>query len=257
MGRGKVRIYRDGADLKYFYEGTEHTVGSASVSPEDIATAVEDYLTENPVAADWDTLENKPETFTPSVHSHDGLLPTGGTEGQMLVKSNGTNYAVEWSDAPEGGSAPMAILTKSVAANQNVGGANNTEVWWTWDGYDKLDTGFSFTATSSEITVTSAGWYQIRFVGNVEQSGAARTTIQGILRINGGTTQRKGSIRDYTRGSSYGNCSPGLDCIIELEANDVIEVGTRIEDTDATYTLSTNGAEIADDENLLMITKVG
>lgn len=155
------------------------------------------------------------------------------------------------------GSPPIAILTKSVATNQFVGGANNTEVWWTWDGYAKLDMGYSFTAASSEITVSRAGWYQIRFVGNVQTAGAARSTLQGILRVNAGATQRKGTIRDYTRGSAYGNCSPGLDCIIELEAGDVIEVGTRVEDTDAVYPLFSNGAEIGDDENLLMITKVG
>lgn len=159
-----------------------------------------------------------------------------------------------------GGSSsnPMIILTKSSSVNQNVGGANGTEVYWTWDGEDKKDTGFTHsTVTNSErVQVDADGWYQIRFVGNVQQTGSARTTLQGIIRVNGGTTERKGSIRDYTRGAGYGNLSPGLDCIKQLSNGDYIEIGTKVEDTDGVYTLSTNGAEIGDEENLLIVTKV-
>ena len=156
-----------------------------------------------------------------------------------------------------GASNPYIILTKT--NNQNVGGGNGTEAWWSWNGEDKKDTGFIHsTVTNSErVYVAADGWYAVRFVGNVMQTGSARSTLQGIIRINGGATQRKGSIRDYTRGAVYGNFSPGLDCIIQLSANDYIEVGTRVEDTDQTYTLNTNGSEIGDDENLLMISKVG
>jgi len=156
-----------------------------------------------------------------------------------------------------GASMPYIILTKT--NNQNVGGGNGTEVWWTWNGEDKKDSGFvhSNSTNSGRVQVSSSGWYAIRFVGNIEQIGSARSTLQGIIRVNGGTTQRKGSIRDYSRGSGYGNFSPGLDCIIQLSNGDYIEVGTRVEDTDQTYTLNTCGGEIADDENLLIVSKVG
>jgi hypothetical protein len=154
--------------------------------------------------------------------------------------------------------APMIILTKSSSVNQNIGGANDTEVWWTWDGEDKKDAGFthSTSVNSERVQVDADGWYQIRFIGQAMQGGANRTTLQGIIRVDGGTTQRKGSVRDYTRGSGYGNASPGLDCIMQLSNGSYIEVGTRVEDTDATYTIESNGAEIADDENLLYIIKI-
>jgi len=156
-----------------------------------------------------------------------------------------------------GSSTPYIILTKS--NNQDVGGSNGTEVWWTWDGEDKKDAGFthSTSSNSGRVYVSADGWYAIRFLGNIQQTGSARSTLQGIIRVNGGSTQRKGSIRDYTRGSGYGNFSPGLDCIIHLSNGDYIEVGTRVEDTDKTYTLNTNGNEIDNDENLLIVNKVG
>jgi outer membrane murein-binding lipoprotein Lpp len=152
----------------------------------------------------------------------------------------------------------IIILTKSSSGNQNVGGANGTEVFWSWNGQDRIDSNFEHSVTTNpeQIKVLSAGWYRIRFLGNVQTTGSARATLHGIFRINGGSTQRKGTIRSYTRGAAYGNPSPGLECIISLSANDTIEVGTRIEDADATYTINTNGAEIDDDENLLIIEKL-
>ena len=155
-------------------------------------------------------------------------------------------------------SIPMIILTKSSTVNQNVGGSNGAEVWWAWDGEDKKDTGFTHsTSTNSErVQVDADGWYHIRFLGNAQQTGGDRSTLHGIIRVNGGDTERKGSIRSYSRGSSYGNLSPGLECVMELEDGDYIELGTRVEDTDGIYTINTNGAEIEDDENLLIIKKM-
>lgn len=156
-------------------------------------------------------------------------------------------------------SQPTIILTKSSSASQNVGGAAGTEVWWTWDGEDKKDTGFTHSNSTnpSRITVTSGGWYRIEFMGNAQQTGSARSTLQGIYRLNGGTTIRKGSIRDYTRGASYGNVSPGLVAVVAVGAGAYIEVGTRVESTDGTYTITApDGTEVTSEENLLIITKV-
>lgn len=154
---------------------------------------------------------------------------------------------------------PLIILSKSSAVNQNVGGADGTEVWWTWNGEIRKDTGYTHSnaVNPSRVQVDADGWYHVRFCGNAEQTGAARTTLQGIIRVNGGATQRLGTIRDYTRGSAYGNVSPGLDTILELSNGDYIEVGTRVEDTDGVYTLNSNdGTEILNDENQLTLVKV-
>ena len=149
------------------------------------------------------------------------------------------------------------ILTKSV--NQNVGGANGTEVWWTWDGETRKDTEFTHdnSTNSGRVYVGTTGWYKIRFIGAATTvATSSRTTLQGIYRINGGSTLWTGSIRNYTRGSGYGNCSPELECTIELTAGDYIEIGTAVEDTDSVYTLNTNGTENNDEENQLVITRL-
>jgi len=224
----------------------------------------------------WDTLNGKPTVFPPDDHAH-GYEPANENIQTHVASAHAPPDAQKNSDitkeeieakltgeisshshAVGGGSLSCIICTKSSSVNQNVGGSNGTEVYWTWDGETRKDSDFthSTSSNSERVTVNSNGWYQIRFVGNVQQGGGARSTLHGIIRVNGGSTQRLGSVRDYSRGSGYGNLSPGLDCIMELSEGDYIEVGTRIEDTDSTYTLSTNGGEINDDENLLMIIKL-
>lgn len=153
---------------------------------------------------------------------------------------------------------PVIILGKTSAVSQNVGGANGAEVWWTWDSQVKVDTGFthSTSVNPSRIQVDADGWYEIVFIGSAQTTGSARTTLQGIFRVNGGTTSRRGTVRSYTRGSSYGNASPQLFATIQLTDGDYVEVGSRVEDTDATYTINTTGAEIDDDSHYLQLKKI-
>lgn len=188
-------------------------------------------------------------------------------EGQVVTFTGGMPM---WADPTgEGGSytdadavaayeAARPVIYLSKATNQNVGGGNGTEVWWTWDGEIIKETGYTHSndTNPSRVTVANAGWYHVRFVGNVQQAGSARSTLQGILRVNGGVTQRPGTIRDYTRGSGYGNLSPGLEAVVQLSAGQYVEVGTRVEDTDSAYTLNTNGNEVGDDENRLLIQRL-
>jgi len=153
---------------------------------------------------------------------------------------------------------PMIVLKKSSTVNQDVGGANGTETWITWDGEDLKDSNYTHsTSTNSErVTVAVAGWYEIIFLLGAQTTGSSRTTLQGIYRVNGGTTSRGGGLRNYTRGSTYGNMTTGILYTLQLSASDYIEVGTRVEDTDGTYTINTSGGEISDDCHQLVIKKV-
>ena len=184
-------------------------------------------------------------------------VPTGGTTGQVLSKINATNYNTEWV-TPSAPNVPMVILTKSSSINQNVGGANGSETYWTWDGETIKDDTFthSNTTNSERVTVADDGWYEITFIGGAQTTGGGRTTLQGIHRINGGTTSRAGSLRNYTRGNNYGNITTGIMYTTQLTAGDYIEVGTRVEDTDSTYTINTNDGEISDDCHQLVIKKI-
>lgn len=179
------------------------------------------------------------------------------TRGLYIQNADGS-YSRLATVAEAGGTLPMIVLGKTSAASQSIGGANGTEVWWTWNSEVKKDSGFthSTSTNSNRITVDSDGWYEIAFVGSAQTSGSARTTLQGIFRINGGATSRRGTQRSYTRGAGYGNASPGLFATLQLSAGDYLEVGTRIEDTDQSYTISTTGAEIDDDSHYLQIKKV-
>ena len=154
---------------------------------------------------------------------------------------------------------PMVILSKSSSDSQNVGGVNNTITYWTWDGQTKIDGMFTHSiATNPErITVNETGWYEIIFRGSAQQTGAARTTLEGLYRIDGGTSYAGGTFKNYSRGSSYGNISAGVHTIIQITAASYIEVGTRVEDADGTYTITApDGTEIGNEECVLIIKRV-
>lgn len=155
-------------------------------------------------------------------------------------------------------SVPMVVLSKSSTVTQNVGGANGTVAYWTWDGQTKIDAMFthSIVTNSERVTVNETGWYEVIFRGSAQQTGSARTTLEGVYRIDGGTIVCGGTFKNYSRGAGYGNISAGVHTIIQITAASYIEVGTRVEDSDGTYTINTGGAEISDDESVLIIKRV-
>lgn len=184
-----------------------------------------------------------------------------------ILASSNTGSAVNWSAGSKDVfitvparqvREPMIILSKSSSVSQNVGGANGAETWWTWDGEDFKDSFYthSNSTNSNRVTVAEDGWYEVTFLGGAQTTGSARTTLQGIYRIDGGTTKRGGSLRNYARGSAYGNMTTGLITTFFVSAGSYIEVGSRVEDTDAAYTINTSGGEISDDCHYFCIKKV-
>ncbi len=154
--------------------------------------------------------------------------------------------------------ANFALLQKTSAVSQDVGGSNGTEAWWTWDTETKLDSNFTHSVVTqpSRLAVGEDGWYHIRFVGNAATTGNARTTLQGIYRVNGGTTKTRGTVRSYDRGSSYGAMTPQLDAWVQLTAGDYVEVGTKVDDTDSAYTINTTGPSISDDDHEFFVERI-
>ena len=66
-------------------------------------------------------------------HSEDGI-PAGGTIGQMLAKATGTDYDVEWIDAPAGGGLTwneVTGTTQAMAANNGYIANNASQVVFT------------------------------------------------------------------------------------------------------------------------------
>lgn len=198
-------------------------------------------------------------TVADNVIDEANLKVNSPTNDYVLTADSGEDGGMKWAAASGGGGIVMIILSKTTDTNQDVGGANGTEVFWTWNTEVRKDTGFTHSteSNSERVQVDADGWYRIRFLGNAQQTGANRTTLQGIYRINGGSTLLNGTIRDYTRGSGYGNLSPGLEYVFELSDGDYIEVGTKVEDTDGAYTINTNdGTEITNGESVLILEKI-
>lgn len=49
--------------------------------------------------------------FIQPISTSKGGVPTGGSTGQMLVKSSNTDYATKWADVPSGGSSGIPVAT--------------------------------------------------------------------------------------------------------------------------------------------------
>lgn len=188
------------------------------------------------------------------------------------------------------GIAKIIVLSKSSLVNQDVGSAPSytsgqildvdgnamldvggnvildvtttsgitTEIIWTWDGESKKDDIYyhSNSVNPSRVEVNSHGWYAVDFIGSAKSQGAGSTTLQGMFRINGGTTQFIGSKSSTTAGSAYGNSTPALTAVVELQVGDYVEVGTNVEASDATYVLNTSGTGVNEDSHIFTVKKV-
>lgn len=144
-----------------------------------------------------------------------------------------------------GGFTQVAIhLPKDVT--QNVGGANGTVTYISWDATAiKKDTGFTHedVTNPTRIQVDADGRYRVTWMVGITQGGSSRTTWMSSLRVNGTTAVIRGRQRNYSRGSVYGDGSVGMDTEIDLTNGDYIECAITIDDTDATYTTNTINAE--------------
>ena len=93
-------------------------IQSGGVTPEQIQTAVENYLTENPVSgmtAEQIQQLNQNTSDVSDLKSaiNQKGLPEGGTTGQVLAKKSDEDYDVEWKDSGEAGyNLPIMTETK-------------------------------------------------------------------------------------------------------------------------------------------------
>jgi len=193
-------------------------------------------------------------------------LGSDDTEDHVVAIDDSTGLLSKRSVASLGGGSTdiqMCVLNKTSSAAQDVGGTAGTVVWWSWDGQEQIDTAdftHSTVTNNTRLAVDTAGLYEIIFVGGVHQAGAGRTTMRPCYRVNGGTTLFKGGVRNYSRGSGYGNISVILHVILDLSAHDYVEVGTEVAVTEGTYTMYTDSSnssgEIDDEEHTYIMKKL-
>jgi hypothetical protein len=149
---------------------------------------------------------------------------------------------------------PFVSLLKTVAVQQNIGGANDTTVPITWDVQDHIDSTFthSTSVNPSRITINESGRYEIYAMAVGDNEGGARLHCKGGIQIDGGAVSYRGGGKSYSRGNIYGySVRPWFRSEREITAGEYIEFVSNVEDTDAVYV-----ADTIDDECELIIRKI-
>lgn len=161
---------------------------------------------------------------------------------EVTAKNLATESYVD-SKSVSGGSTvqPFIHLNKTSGSVQNVGGANGSVQYIEWDDQVHVDAA-TFTHETSlapdEIIIEEAGRYEVKCTVSAEQLGANRTTIMLYLAVDS-VEEMRGVARNYSRGSGYGDLSCNLCTEIVVDAGAVVQVVTKVDDTDGTYVLNT------------------
>jgi hypothetical protein len=121
-----------------------------------------------------------------------GFIPSGGTTGQILAKNSGTDYDVEWIDAPSGGGGGGGGVSGALV---RVSTAQSITSGWTWTDvvFDAAPIGSSplVSLTNNRFVIQTTGWYKITLLSNFgnesESSGSAK---RHIITINGAQEDR-------------------------------------------------------------------
>ena len=152
-----------------------------------------------------------------------------GTTGQVLAVNTGAT-ALEYVDQSGGGGTSFdyarAIMGSDVlqggASQQNFDSATAQKVKFNTSA-DTEGTGITIDTTNNRITVGATGYYQI--TSNLTFfSAIARTTPAATLKVNG-TTNLLGEGYGYIRAATGQDENNNLiTCIVELQANDYVEV---------------------------------
>ncbi len=152
-----------------------------------------------------------------------------GTTGQVLAVNTGAT-ALEYVDQSGGGGTSFdyarAIMGSDVlqggASQQNFDSATAQKVKFNTSA-DTEGTNITIDTTNNRITVGATGYYQI--TSNLTFfSAIARTTPAATLKVNG-TTNLLGEGYGYIRAATGQDENNNLiTCIVELQANDYVEV---------------------------------
>ena len=147
-------------------------------------------------------------------------------------------------DANAGGSSSGGTVDKFVAlqntgtgnASPNINVNNTTAQAITWLSEVHKDSIYTHSTSTDpeEITVTEAGTYLITYNINTENNGTNRFVPKAFVYING-TVKNRTMATSYSRGASYDSVmTASWAGIVELSANDVVEVRMGKDDADQT-----------------------
>jgi hypothetical protein len=124
------------------------------------------------------------------VHTHDGLLPAGGTIGQIATKNSGTDYDYSWADAPAGGGGGngnttvddfIVELGAGATVADRIIAATTIPAGWTVAGADTAGVGNFGSSADTLVMIHSLG----KVVVNMhiwEEVDAGPALVQGFTK---------------------------------------------------------------------------
>ena len=141
----KGQIWHDGTGV--FRVGTDDGTQQILITDNSLSSTLNNYaplaspaLTGNPTAPTPATSDNDTSIATTAFVKAQGLVPAGGTTGQLLAKSSGSNYATTWTTVIPGD----RYLTTSTTSNTV---SNGTKTF-------TVGSGLSYT-TQQDVTIAA------------------------------------------------------------------------------------------------------
>jgi hypothetical protein len=133
-------------------------------------------------------------------------------------------------------------IGKTSGGTEDVGGSNGTTVYIKWDLDIKTvgsDVSHDTSTNNTRIYANADGRYHIKCNFSANSDGGARTTLGMFHRVSAGSISYRGVQNSYCRGGVYDdNLRIHFNIEIEMTDGQYIEMGTFIEDTDGSYTIT-------------------
>lgn len=126
-----------------------------------------------------------------------------------------------------GGQDIVFLAVKS--SSQNIGGSTGAITTINWNAAAAINTGFTFSAPSTQIQVPYDGFYNIRAVLSADNTDADRVTLATRVLVNGAVVYVFARGRNYSRGSSYNNISARCDIDLPLLAGAYVEIQSVVD----------------------------
>ena len=153
-------------------------------------------------------------------------VPTGGTTGQILKKSSGTDFDTEWADESGGGSSPD--YATFYQATGGITGISNTAVTLNLASTQVNSDGAVFSLSANTVTVNKSTDFLVIMDNYINSGGSSRSEYS--LWLERDSSEIAGTRHAvYARGYDSGQ-SASMSTVLSITSGDVFRM--RIQRTD-------------------------
>jgi len=172
-----------------------------------------------------------------------GFVGSKGDQGVIgFTGSKGTDGTTGFTGSAGGTVDYLRLEKTSFSENANVSKVSAVGVRWD-NSVFKSNLYTHDTVTNAQtVTVGGDGIYIINCSVGTNNTGSARTTINGAVFVNGSIISGSES-SNYSRGSGYGDAVITIATQLELSTNDEIEIRIWSDDSDTSDSVDTVAAE--------------